>query len=145
YTVASRRSPVTLASVTVTLPSRGSLISCSSADATIWAIRLASLRARARSATAHPLFSAYHALVVRTEKPSVRGQQLDFRALRHETLTGVQYVPHMSTVHGHRRHTEQRPSIQIQVPSLGYRHLIAFAQLGDDRAYHGALLDRKST
>ena len=154
-TVASRRSPVTRVSVIVTIVSRGSLTSCSRAEATIWEIRLATdgpapgppcLRSfpLTRSRIAYPTLttlgvpvdqqveSLVPGLVLRADHAPARRQQLQLRAGRDEALAAVEHVGDVAPHSAATTETPSRgPAMKVEVSRLGGRHLEAAAQLRD--------------
>src|SRR3712207_1911913 len=105
------RSLVTRASVTVTMPRRGSLIWVSIAADTICRMRTASLRARAGSAITDLLFvgwpprtgpsrarerrGARWSLIGVGEELTMRRQQRHLRPLGQQPLAGIQDVGHL--------------------------------------------------
>src|SRR6476620_3793991 len=136
--VASRRSGVTVAAVTVTMASRGSLTWCCSSVATMVTMRLASRRARAVSAMVFPpvLGTGYDpgpagsrcqrrysglsgSFVMRADHPSPGCQQFDLHLVDDLAFAAVQYPLHLGDIRRNRRDGDQRPAVPIGVTGLG--------------------------
>lgn len=79
-------------------------------------------------------------IIVRTQHPMPGSQQLQFGMRRHQPLTCLQYVPHLPGVIRNGGDADQSTAMQIRVPGLSRRDVIATAQLGDNRPDQGALL-----
>src|SRR5690606_9850330 len=115
-------------SVTVTKPSRGSLIRLSSISATICWMRSASLRARAastmialpfyghvkteRSSGPGAIVGPPRRSVLVIEKPPPRGQQLDLGPRGHQPLALVEHPGAVGRRARHDRHPDLRPAVQ---------------------------------
>ena len=107
-------------SVIVTIARRGSLTSCSSVEATIWEIRLASLRARGASAMAGGSSwgsgaEPWGSVVVRAQPAGPRGEHLELGVGGHQALAVVEHVGDVPGVGRHRRDPDEGAAVQVEM------------------------------
>src|SRR3954470_22615308 len=117
------------ASVTVTMPSRGSLTCRSMNSATISRTRTLIRRVLARSATTS-------SSVFRADEPAAGGQQVDLRSTSDESLTLIQHVSAVPCIRSHDGNSNRRAPVQVEMVGLRDRYLEPSPQLPDDRPHY---------